>query len=106
MRARQRTWIAFAAITLIFIYTTVTNVIERPDGVQIATWFIVTIIVTSLISRVLRSTELRVHGVNAGPRRRCRTPHGRGSRSPAVSARGRKRADPDHREPSRHGITR
>jgi hypothetical protein len=66
-RAHQRSWIAFAAITLIFIYTTVTNVIERPDGVQIATWFIVTIIVTSLISRVLRSTELRVQGVNADP---------------------------------------
>ena len=32
---------------------------------QIATWFIVTIIVTSLISRVLRSTELRVQGVTA-----------------------------------------
>jgi hypothetical protein len=64
---QDRKWIAFAAITLIFIYTTITNVIERPDGVQIATWFIVTIIVTSLISRVLRSTELRVQGVKADP---------------------------------------
>jgi hypothetical protein len=63
----QRSWPAFALITVIFIYTTVTNVIERPDGVQIASWFIVTIIVTSLISRVLRSTELRVHGVTADP---------------------------------------
>ncbi|MEO5742029.1 MAG: amino acid transporter [Vicinamibacterales bacterium] len=60
-------WIAFAAITVIFIYTTITNVIERPDGVQIATWFIVTIIVTSLVSRVARSTELRVRGVTADP---------------------------------------
>ena len=66
-RRQDRTWMAFAAITLIFIYTTITNVIERPDGVQIATWFIVTIIVTSLISRVLRSTELRVQGVTADP---------------------------------------
>ena len=55
--------IPYAAITLVFIYTTVRNVMERPDGVKIATWFIVTIIVTSLISRVLRSTELRVQGV-------------------------------------------
>ena len=55
------------AITLIFVYTTDTNVIERPDGVRIAAWFIVTIIVTSLISRVLRSTELRVQGVTADP---------------------------------------
>jgi hypothetical protein len=65
MHAHRRMWIPFAAITGIFVYTTITNVIERPDGVQIATWFIVTIIVTSLISRVLRSTELRVHGVRA-----------------------------------------
>jgi hypothetical protein len=64
---QDRKWTIFAAITLIFIYTTITNVIERPDGVQIATWFIVTIIVTSLISRVLRSTELRVQGVKADP---------------------------------------
>jgi hypothetical protein len=61
----DRKWMIFAALTLIFTYTTITNVIERPDGVQIATWFIVTIIVTSLISRVLRSTELRVQGVKA-----------------------------------------
>ena len=66
-RTHQRNWMAFAAITLIFVYTTIVNVIERPDGVQIATWFIVTIIVTSLISRVLRSTELRVQGVTADP---------------------------------------
>jgi hypothetical protein len=66
-RTDHRSWVAFAAITVIFVYTTITNVIERPDGVQIATWFIVTIIVTSLISRVLRSTELRVQGVTADP---------------------------------------
>jgi hypothetical protein len=60
----SRGWPAFAAITLLFAYTTITNVFERPDGVKIAAWFIVTIVVTSLISRVLRSTELRVQGVN------------------------------------------
>ena len=46
-----------------FIYTTVLNIFERPEGIKIASWFIVTIIVTSLISRVLRSTELRISGV-------------------------------------------
>jgi hypothetical protein len=55
---------AFVLITLIFVYTTVTNIIERPDGVKIASWFIVTIIATSLISRVARSTELRIRGVH------------------------------------------
>lgn len=62
-----RTWLYFGVITLVFAYTTITNVIERPDGVKIASWFIVTIVLTSLISRVLRSTELRVHGVIADP---------------------------------------
>ncbi len=60
-----RDWMFFSVITVVFIYTTITNIIERPDGVKIAAWFIVTIVVTSLISRVLRSTELRVHGVTA-----------------------------------------
>jgi len=55
--------LAFGFITLVFIYTTVLNVLERPDGVKIASWFILTIIVTSLVSRVLRSTELRVQSV-------------------------------------------
>jgi hypothetical protein len=58
-------WAFFAAVTVVFAYTTVVNVIERPDGVKIASWFIITIIFTSLISRVLRSTELRVQGVIA-----------------------------------------
>jgi hypothetical protein len=64
-KSGARDWMFFSVITLIFVYTTITNVVERPDGVKIAAWFIVTIVVTSLISRVLRSTELRVHGVTA-----------------------------------------
>ena len=63
-RARRRV-AAFAAITGAFAYTTVVNVIERPDGVKIAAWFIGAIVVSSMVSRVLRSTELRVHGVDA-----------------------------------------
>jgi hypothetical protein len=50
-------------ITAVLIYTTVANVLERPDGVKIASFFIVAIILTSLISRATRSTELRVTGV-------------------------------------------
>jgi len=63
VRGSRRLWFAFSGITLVFLYTTIANIIERPDGVKIASWFIVTIIVTSLISRVLRSTELRVQSV-------------------------------------------
>ncbi|MFM7470112.1 MAG: amino acid transporter [Nodosilinea sp.] len=60
-RQRSRfSMVIFSLITIVFLYTTITNVIERPDGVKIATFFIGTIIVTSLISRVWRSTELRV----------------------------------------------
>ena len=61
-RQGRRGWL-YVAITLVFIYTTIVNIVERPDGVKIAAWFIVTIIVTSLISRVVRSTELRVQSV-------------------------------------------
>jgi hypothetical protein len=58
--ARRR---AFALVLAVFIYATGDNIIERPEGLQIASWFIVAIVTTSLVSRVLRSTELRSHGV-------------------------------------------
>jgi hypothetical protein len=53
----------FLPITLIFVYTTAANIVERPEGIKIATWFIVTIVVSSLISRVMRSTEIRIEGI-------------------------------------------
>ena len=53
---------AFLLISLVFGYTTVTNIIERPDGIRIASFFIVGIVVASFVSRALRSTELRVEG--------------------------------------------
>ena len=56
-------WAVFISITVVFAYTTVTNVFERPEGIKIASLFIATIIVMSLVSRALRSTELRVHGI-------------------------------------------
>jgi hypothetical protein len=37
---------------------------ERPEGLKIALWFIATIVGTSLVSRVLRSTEIRIEGVD------------------------------------------
>ena len=54
----------FLAITAIFVYTTIANIIERPEGIKIAGWFILGIIASSMISRVLRSTEIRIEGVN------------------------------------------
>jgi hypothetical protein len=55
--------LAFAIITLLFVYTTIVNIIERPEGIKIAAFFISAIILTSLISRVWRSTELRVERI-------------------------------------------
>lgn len=63
-RARSRKGlITFGLITLVFIYTTIVNIIERPEGIRIAAFFIGTIVVTSLVSRVWRSTELRVERI-------------------------------------------
>jgi len=55
-------WIPFLMIAVVFVYTTFTNMVERPEGIKIAMVFILTIVFTSLVSRTLRSTELRVHG--------------------------------------------
>jgi hypothetical protein len=66
-RRRSGPTLAFSAITLVLGYTTVANVIERPDGVRIASLFIAAIIATSILSRVFRATELRVTGVRLDP---------------------------------------
>lgn len=47
----------FGAITAVFAYTLVTNVVERPDGIKIASLFIVAILLTSSASRVHRAFE-------------------------------------------------
>jgi len=59
----RMTTVGFALVALVFAYTTAANVIERPDGVKIAGLFIVSIVVVSLASRVRRTLELRVDGV-------------------------------------------
>ncbi|WP_457964747.1 amino acid transporter [Arthrobacter sp. D1-29] len=62
-KQRKRT-IAFGAIAMVFSYTTVANVVERPDGIRIAGLFILGIIVISLLSRVRRSFELHATHVH------------------------------------------
>ena len=59
----RRNFITFSVITIVFLYTTIVNIIERPEGIRIAGFFIGTIILTSLVSRVWRSTELRVEQI-------------------------------------------
>ncbi|SHM47333.1 amino acid transporter [Cryptosporangium aurantiacum] len=58
-RGRRPAMIGFGTIAAIFTYTTIANVIERPDGVKIAALFIVAIVATSFASRVQRAFELR-----------------------------------------------
>ncbi|MGA5451534.1 amino acid transporter [Streptomyces umbrinus] len=63
-KAGQRNWtIGFAVISAVFLYVTVANVIERPDGVKIGACFIAGIILVSLLSRLARAFELRVTSV-------------------------------------------
>ncbi|MFW6868763.1 amino acid transporter [Nocardioides sp. CPCC 206347] len=59
-KARQRGWtIGFTLIAIVFTYTTLDNIYERPDGVKIGGCFIAAIIAVSLLSRLTRSLELR-----------------------------------------------
>jgi hypothetical protein len=50
----------FFLVAVVFLYTTVDNVIERPDGAIIASIFIFLLLTASAISRIMRSTEMRV----------------------------------------------
>ena len=63
VRRRGGPWWAFLLIALVFAYTTIVNIIERPEGIKIASFFIGAIVFTSLVSRVWRTTELRVKKV-------------------------------------------
>lgn len=53
----------FGLITAIFVYTTAVNIYERPEGLKISSIFILVILAVSLLSRALRSTELRIRDV-------------------------------------------
>ncbi len=62
LKSERRRGLAFYStlVSLIFLYTLVDNVLERPDGVIIGSIFIAAIIVIGGISRYQRSHELRV----------------------------------------------
>ena len=55
----KRGTFAFGLVAIVFVYALVANEIQRPDGIVIASFFIVAIIFTSVVSRVYRSLELR-----------------------------------------------
>lgn len=63
-RQRRGPWYArlswrYAFVTLIFVYTTIAIIVEKPEGIKIAGAFIVSVLLFSMISRTRRSTELR-----------------------------------------------
>jgi hypothetical protein len=57
----------YVPVALIFVYTTLMNIAERPEGLKISLMFIGTILFVSFVSRATRSTELRVTGVELDP---------------------------------------
>lgn len=103
--------VVFGLIALVFAYTTATNVFERPDGIRIASLFILTIVLISLISRVWRTLELRVDrieldvfaltfirdAVDAGKQRICLVPNRPEEMDVAEYARQDMEARRDHR---------
>jgi len=64
-RAHQKlAALLFGAVTAVFVYTTVANVIERPDGLRIGGLFILAILAVSFLSRGQRAFELRGVGIS------------------------------------------
>lgn len=62
-RKGEKKWIGFLIITIIFLYTTAANIIQQPEGLQIALLFVAAIVVVSFISRSMRATELRIEKI-------------------------------------------
>ena len=64
IRKKQRgAAVGFTVLTLVMLYALAANVIEKPDGITISAFFILGIVAVSLVSRVSRTTELRVHRI-------------------------------------------
>ncbi len=57
--AQRIAW-PYVGITVVFVYVTTMILIEKPEGMVIASGFIGAVFVSSLVSRWLRSTELRL----------------------------------------------
>jgi hypothetical protein len=92
----RRGTIAFALVTLVLAYTLVANVFERPDGIKIASLFIVAIVAVSLASRVKRSLELRHERIELDEKaRRLIKEASRGEEIHIITHRSRSGKDPE-----------
>jgi hypothetical protein len=58
-QGRRRATLGFSVVSAIFLYTIGSTIVAQPEGLLIAAVFIAAIVVTSLVSRVYRTTELR-----------------------------------------------
>ncbi len=67
-KAKPHLRVYFLVVSFIFVYTSFANMSERPEGVQIALFFITSILIASVLSRAVRSTELRVERVHLDPK--------------------------------------
>ncbi|WJY76996.1 hypothetical protein CBOVI_02285 [Corynebacterium bovis DSM 20582 = CIP 54.80] len=61
---RRGARLGFGVVTVVLLFTLGTNIVERPEGVRVAGCFIAGIIVSSAVSRALRSLELRGQGIS------------------------------------------
>ncbi|MEV4017639.1 amino acid transporter [Nonomuraea angiospora] len=66
-QGQHKAMVGFGLISFVLAYTLIDNIIERPDGVKIASFFVASIVGLSLVSRATRSTELRVTAVHLDP---------------------------------------
>jgi len=62
-KTEHLTRVIYFCISAIFAYTTIMNIVQRPEGLHIAGFFILSIFTISFISRTARSTELRTRNV-------------------------------------------
>ncbi|MEO8499623.1 MAG: amino acid transporter [Vicinamibacteria bacterium] len=65
-RSDSLRWV-YRAMAAVFVYTTAVNIGEQPSGIQIASLFVIGIVGASIMSRAMRSTELRVGTVHLSP---------------------------------------
>jgi hypothetical protein len=66
-RGQASGWL-FGGMAAIFVYTTGVNIHEQPSGLHIASLFVIGIVGSSIVSRAMRSTELRVGSVRFSPK--------------------------------------
>ena len=92
LRGRLRMLIGFGLITVVFINTTIANMIARPNGVVIASIFILCVMIISIMSRVLRSVAIPDRWVRL--HRSCERPTDQTPKTKALAAIDSKLAEP------------